>query len=246
VYPPFLETILSEYDPINLGPGVDQTVDIPIPSCPTTVSVTIGVLSITGLSSLNFDGLRLVGDRGEVTFPTRDSRWCPEIFGICPFGCFVNATTGDCQLNNGSPPIPGTLQGTWTDVLRLESLTANTQATVIAALDCLSNDADATLSGTTSWNDASLQVTLSIEGEWQIFGDRYITLSEFKLDSIEVLLGNFVIGIDFSAWGGDVTQEFEKSFDLIVPGVIDEFIDGTIVDGVNRGFGAFLPQTIPL
>lgn len=59
IYPPIIERVLAPLDPIDLGGDWSKTVQINVPKCPSTASVTFDLGSLVGLSSNEVQGLTL-------------------------------------------------------------------------------------------------------------------------------------------------------------------------------------------
>jgi len=211
-YPSIIRGILQAFDPIELGSEIIKTVEIPIPNCSTNLSVEFGMVSIAGLSTLDFVGLDLV--EGSVT-------------------------------NEGSTLWPDwKFRGTWNEKATLSSLSAGTDASLDGTAECFDNTLSKKLSGTTAVTDSSVSIAISLEGGLQLGLSPSMTVTSARIESIELGIGTFDVGLEFSAWE-EVAFDFQKSFEISITDDINEIINGIVTDKLNESIRKVLPQSIP-
>jgi len=210
-YPSIIRGILEKFDPIELGGEIVKTVVLQIPNCSANLSVEFGMVSIAGLSTLDFDGLDLV--EGSMT-------------------------------NEGSTFRPNwKFQGTWNEKATLRSLSTGTDASLDGTAECFNQTLSKKLSGTTVVKDSSVSIAISMEGGLQIGFSPSMTVTSARIESIELGIGTFDVGLEFSTWE-EVAFDFQKSFEISISDDINEVING-INEKLNEGIEKALPLSLP-
>ena len=116
-YPTLIKAALEPLDPIKLKPGHNQTEAVRIWGSASTVLIDVSFVPITGLSNLTFDWLKKT-----YALPTSDNNV------TLPIPATRESELSNQYIGYGSLPTTGTFGGTWTDTMRLGSLSAETHA----------------------------------------------------------------------------------------------------------------------
>ena len=205
IYPPIIEGVLAPLDPIDLGGDWSQTVQINVPKCPSTASVTFDLGSLVGLSSIEIQGLTL----------EREETKCIEtILFVC---------------------VKSSFKAVWTEHIVLQSLDAATTASLEGISTCLGEIDGADLSGTASLKGLGLGVELHAEGTYGTILNPSFEITKASTEKIDLKEGILNAGISFSAWENDVfdfKSTYEEwlpiEIDLYLQDVVKEGINNQL------------------
>lgn len=205
IYPPIIEGVLAPLDPIDLGGDWSQTVQINVPKCPSTASVTFDLGSLVGLSSIEIQGLTL----------EREETKCIEtILFVC---------------------VKSSFKAVWTEHIVLQSLDAATTASLEGISTCLGEIDGADLSGTASLKGLGLGVELYAEGTYGTILNPSFEITKASTEKIDLEEGILNAGISFSAWENDVfdfKSTYEEwlpiEIDLYLQDVVKEGINNQL------------------